>query len=116
VEALREMMDEKDLWPINKGMWDYLDGGGFHKVTTDYARAVEQYGKAGGIEEFAKKAQMVGAVSYRSIWENWNYNRYEFGDRFTSGVLFWYHNSPIRQVAGRMWDWSLEPTAALYFT
>ena len=24
------MMDEKDLWPINKPVWDYLDGGGFH--------------------------------------------------------------------------------------
>lgn len=26
VEILREMMDEKDLWPINKEVWDYLDG------------------------------------------------------------------------------------------
>jgi hypothetical protein len=25
-------------------------------------------------------------------------------------------DSPNRQVCGRMWDWSLEPTAALYFT
>ena len=24
VEILREMMDEKDLWPINKEVWDYL--------------------------------------------------------------------------------------------
>lgn len=23
------MMDEKDLWPINKEVWDYLDGNGF---------------------------------------------------------------------------------------
>lgn len=29
VEILREMMDEKDLWPINKEVWDYLDGNGF---------------------------------------------------------------------------------------
>jgi mannosylglycoprotein endo-beta-mannosidase len=115
VEALREMMDEKDLFPINKDVWNYLDGGGFHKMATDYAAAVDQYGPSKNIEEFAKKAQMVGAVNYRGIWENWNYNRYEYGDRFCSGVLFWYHNSPIRQVAGRMWDWSLEPTAALYF-
>jgi mannosylglycoprotein endo-beta-mannosidase len=116
VDSLREMMDAKDLWPINTEVWDYLDGGGFHKMTGDYRKAVEQYGAAHSIEEFARKAQMVGAVGYRGIWENWNANRYEFGDRWTSGVLFWYHNSPIRQVAGRMWDWSLEPTAALYFT
>lgn len=116
IDGLREMMDEKDLWPINKEVWTYLDGNGFHKVATDLVEAVNQYGESKSIEEFAKKAQMVGAVSYRGVWENWNYNRYEHGDRFTSGVLFWYHNSPARQVAGRMWDWSLEPTAALYFT
>lgn len=116
IDGLREMMDEKDLWPINKVVWTYLDGNGFHKVATDLVEAVDQYGTSKSIEEFAKKAQMVGAASYRGVWENWNYNRYEFGNRFASGVLFWYHNSPARQVAGRMWDWSLEPTAALYFS
>ena len=116
IDGLREMMDAKDLWPINEQVWKYLDGGGFHRVAADLATAVDQYGKPKSIEEFAKKAQMVGAISYRGIWENWNRNRYEFGDRFCSGLLFWYHNSPARQVAGRMWDWSLEPTAALYFT
>jgi hypothetical protein len=29
VECLREMMDEKDLWPINKEVWDYSDGNDF---------------------------------------------------------------------------------------
>ena len=46
--------------------------------------------------------------------EVWNYNKLNYGDRYASGFLFWYHNSPIRQVCSRMWDWSLEPTAALY--
>jgi hypothetical protein len=115
VEALREMMPSRALWPIDKATWDYLDGNGFHLMATDYARGVDQYGPSQSIEEFARKAQAVGAVGYRGIWENWNANRYDFGERFCSGVLFWYHNSPVRQVAGRMWDWSLEPTAALYF-
>ena len=115
VESLREMMPASDLWPINKATWDYLDGNGFHNMTTKYNTAIEQYGKPQTIEDYAEKGQMVGAVAYRSIWENWNYNKYEFGDRFASGVLFWYHNSPEKQVCSRMWDWSLEPTAALYF-
>jgi len=34
VECLREMMDEKDLWPINKNVWDYSDGNGFHLMTS----------------------------------------------------------------------------------
>ncbi len=116
IDALREMMPAKDLWPIDKTTWDYMDGGGFHQMTTEYKRAVEQYGKSSNIEDFAWKSQMFGALAYRSIWEVWNANRFEYGDRFSTGLLFWYHNSPQPQVADRMWDWSLEPTAALYFS
>jgi len=116
VECLREMMDEKDLWPINKEVWDYSDGNGFHLMTTLYADMTNQYGKSENIDEFATKAQFVGALNYKSIFETWNYNKLDYGDRYCSGFLFWYHNSPIRQVCGRMWDWSLEPTAALYAT
>lgn len=114
VEVLREMMDEKDLWPINKEVWDYLDGNGFHLMTSLYTEMTNEYGKSKSIDEFATKAQFLGAMNYRGIWETWNYNKLNYGDRFCSGVLFWYHNSPERQVCGRMWDWSLEPTAALY--
>jgi len=116
VECLREMMPKKDLWPINDSVWQYLDGGGFHNMTTTYRDAVNEFGKSSSIDEYAMKAQYVGAMGYRSIWEVWDYNKFNYGDRFCSGFLFWYLNSPVRQTAGRMWDWSLEPTAALYYT
>ena len=116
VEILREMMDEKDLWPINKEVWDYLDGNGFHLMSTMYTDLVNNYGKSSSIDEFAQKGQLVGAINSKSIWEVWNYNKLDYGDRFCSGLLFWYHNCPVRQVSARMWDWSLEPTASLYHT
>ncbi|HEU5125986.1 MAG TPA: glycoside hydrolase family 2 [Verrucomicrobiae bacterium] len=116
IDALREMMPEKDLWPINNETWNYLDGGGFHGMTGNYKKCVDQYGPSDSIESFAWKAQAFGALAYRSIWEVWTENKFDYGDRFSTGLLFWYHNSPNRQVCGRMWDWSLEPTAALYFT
>ncbi len=115
VECLREMMDEEDLWPINEKVWDYSDGNGFHLMTGLYKDMTDEYGKSTSIDEFAEKAQFVGALNYKSIWEVWNYNKLHYGDRYTSGFLYWYHNSPIRQVCGRMWDWSLEPTAGLYY-
>lgn len=114
VECLREMMDEKDLWPINKEVWDYSDGNGFHLMTSLYTDMVNEYGLSDNIDDFARKGQLVGAFNYKSIWEVWNYNKLNYGDRYTSGFLFWYHNPPVRQVCARMWDWSLEPTAALY--
>ena len=116
VESLKKMMPTKDLWPINDSVWNYLDGNGFHQMTTKYNQAVEQFGKSSSIEEYAKKAQFVGATNYRSIWEVWNYNKFNYGDRFASGYLFWYHNSPLPQTASRLYDWYLEPTAALYYS
>jgi mannosylglycoprotein endo-beta-mannosidase len=116
VESLRKTMPAKDLWPINKAVWAYLDGGGFHQVTTKYLEAVDRFGASSSIEEFARKAQFVGAMNYRAIWEVWNYNKFGYGDRWASGFLFWYHNSPVPQTSARMYDWSLEPTAALYYS
>ena len=116
VETLREIMDEKDLWPINKEVWDYHDGGGFHLMTTMYKELTNNYGLSSDIEEFAMKGQFVGAMNSKSIWEVWNYNKLDYGDRYCSGLLFWYHNCPLPQVCARMWDHSLEPTASLYHT
>jgi hypothetical protein len=84
VECLREMMDEEDLWPINKKVWDYSDGNGFHLMSTLYADMVNEYGESDNIDDFAKKGQLVGAFNYKSIWEVWNYNKLNYGDRYTS--------------------------------
>jgi exo-1,4-beta-D-glucosaminidase len=116
VETLREIMDEKDLWPINKEVWDYHDGDGFHLMSTMYKDMTNHYGPSASIDEFAVKGQFVGAMNSKSIWEVWNYNKYDYGDRYASGLLFWYHNCPLPQVCARMWDYSLEPTASLYHT
>ena len=116
VESLREMMPAKDLWPINKETWDYMDGNGFHLMSTLYTDMTNKYGESNNIEEFARRGQMVGAVNSKSIWEVWNENKLGYGDRWCSGLLFWYHNCPQPQVCARMWDWMLEPTASLYHT
>jgi hypothetical protein len=116
IENLRKMMPADKLWPIDKATWDYLDGNGFHLMSTLYADLVNEYGESSDIESFAFKGQLLGAMNAKSIWETWNYNRLDDGDRFCSGLLFWYHNSPNVQVCARMWDWYLEPTASLYHT
>ena len=116
VEDLYDMMPKEDLWPMNKATWDYMDGNGFHLMSTLYKDMVNQYGESQSIEEFARRGQMVGAINSKSIWEVWNENKLQYGDRWCSGLLFWYHNCPNWQVCARLWDWFLEPTASLYHT
>lgn len=116
LESLREMMPAQDLWPVNKETWDYMDGSGFHLMTTVYTEMTNHYGESKNIDEFARRGQMVGAINSKSIWEVWNENKLGYGDRWCSGLLFWYHNCPHPQVCSRMWDWMLEPTASLFHT
>ncbi|TCC99487.1 glycoside hydrolase family 2 protein [Pedobacter hiemivivus] len=116
LSSLKDMMPQKELWPISTAVWNYMDGGGFHQMTTKYREAVEQFGRSSSIEDFARKAQFVGAMNYRALWEVWNYNKFQYGDRFASGLLFWYHNSPLPQTSSRFYDWFLEPTAGLYYS
>ncbi len=116
VESLREMMPPEDLWPINRETWNYMDGNGFHLMTTLYDQMVRAYGEPADIEGYARQGQLVGAMNSKSIWEVWNRNKLGYGDSWCSGLLFWYHNSPNMQVCARMWDWNLEPTASLFHT
>ena len=113
-ECIKEMMPEKDWWPIGGPVWDYMEGNRFYKMTTLYKQLTDQFGESSNIDEYAERAQFVGAMNYKGISDAWRYNMLDSGDRFTSGYLFWFHNSPIPQTPSRMWHWSLEPTAALY--
>lgn len=120
VESLREFMPEELLWPVGteawKEAWDYHDGNGFHLMSSLYRELTDAYGPSQTLEEFAFKGQLVAAMNGKTIWEAWNEQKLDYGDRYASGLLFWYHNCPVDQVCARFWDHSLEPTAMLYHT
>lgn len=115
-ESFSSFMDKKDQWPINYEVWDYHDGGNFNLMTTLYKDLADKYGKCTSLKDFTVKGQFVGAMSNRSLWEAWNYNKLNYGDRYTSGLLYWYYNSPVPQSSAHMWDYNLEPTSGLYYT
>jgi len=106
----------EEIWPMNKSVWDYLDGSGFGKVTTTCDALIKEYGESSSIKEYAWKGQLLQAMNSKAIWDVWDYNKFGYGDRFCSGTLFWSHASPIPMVKNHMWDWFLMPTAALYHT
>ena len=114
--SLQRFMRPEEIWPMDKNVWDYLDGAGFGKVTTTVKELADNYGESSSIKKYGWKTQLVAAMSSKAIWDVWNYNKLDYGDRFCSGTLFWSHASPIPMVKNHMWDWYLIPTAALYHT
>jgi hypothetical protein len=114
--SLQRFLRPEEIWPMDKAVWDYLDGSGFGKVTTVVKALADEYGESSSIKEYGWKTQLLGAMNSKAIWDVWNYNKLGYGDRFCSGTLFWSHASPIPMVKNHMWDWYLIPTAALYHT
>ena len=114
--SLQRFLRPEEIWPMDKSVWDYLDGSGFGKVTTVVKALADEYGESASIKEYGWKTQLLSAMNSKAIWDVWNYNKLEYGDRFCSGTLFWSHASPIPMVKNHMWDWYLIPTAALYHT
>ena len=106
----------EEIWPMDKSVWDYLDGSGFGKVTTMCDALIKEYGGSASIKEYGWKGQLLQAMNAKAVWDVWNYNKLGFGDRFCSGTLFWSHASPIPMIKNHMWDWYLVPTASLYHT
>ena len=114
--SLQRFLRPEEIWPMDKYVWDYLDGSGFGKVTTTVKALADEYGESNSIKEYGWKTQLLGAMNSKAIWDVWNYNKLGYGDRFCSGTLFWSHASPIPMIKNHMWDWYLIPTASLYHT
>ena len=110
--CLREIMPEKSLWPIDRALWAYRDGENFYKSVTVHDDLVKCYGEATSLEDYCRRAEAVDYHAARAIWEVWNRVR----DGKGTGVLYWYNNVPLPKVVAYGWDYSLEPTPALFAT
>lgn len=107
VEAMRKMMDEKDLQPpVNdrgNAVWSY------HKYI-GYNNTIERFGKIDGIEDFCKKAQIVNYEQYRALQEGFNAGMWNF----YTGMLVWKNQNPWTSLRGQFYDVFLDPTGGLY--
>ncbi len=107
VETMRKIMDEKDLvLPTKRGenrTWSY------HKYIA-YDNYIDQYGKAEGIADFCKKAQLVNYEQYRALQEGFNagiWTKY-------SGMLVWKNQNPWTALRGQFYDVFLEQNGGFY--
>jgi hypothetical protein len=115
IESMRRMMPHNQLWPIGAmwGIHDWWRGAGW--TTGDglcgpTEKAVDAYGKASGIEDFCRKAQMVNMEVFKSIYEAWNDKLWDN----CTGVMIWMSNPCWPSLTWNTYDYYLEPTAAYF--
>ncbi len=102
--------DPEVKFPLNHtyGYHDACEGNGKYSL---YDQAIrEHYGEPSDLKDYAQKAQLVNAESYRAIFEAVNRGM----DR-TAGVLLWKTNPAWPSVIWQLYDWYLRPHAGYYF-
>lgn len=107
VEALKKMMDEKDLvvpagTEVNE-VWKY------HKYL-GYGDAIEKLGEVKDLDDFVTKAQLVNYDQYRSLIEGSTSHMWDW----YTGVLVWKSQNPWPALKGQFYDWYLDQNAGFY--
>jgi len=107
VETMRKIMVEKDLvLPGKRGehpTWTC------HKYI-GYDNYIDQYGKAVGIDDFCKKAQLVNYEQYRALQEGFSAGMWTT----CSGMLVWKNQNPWTALRGQFHDVFLEQNGGFY--
>jgi len=108
---LPDLTPDPDVrFPLNHswGYHDACEGNGKYSL---YDQAIrERYGEPIDLKDYAQKAQLVNAESYRAIFEAVNH-----GMDHTAGVLLWKTNPAWPSVIWQLYDWYLRPHAGYYF-
>jgi exo-1,4-beta-D-glucosaminidase len=111
IESLRKMLPEDRLWPVNT-WWDYHAGGGAFKDLKVFTAALDaRYGPSAGVEEFARKAQVMAYESHRAMFEAYGRNKYT-----STGVIQWMLNNAWPSMIWHLYDYYLDAGAGYFGT
>ncbi len=109
LESIKKMISDKHLWPIDN-IWDYHCGRNEFNDLDRYTKALEErYGKAGSVEEYTKKAQVMNYELMRPMFEAFSAYRYK-----ATGVIQWMLNSAWPEMYWQLYDYYLMPNGAYY--
>jgi exo-1,4-beta-D-glucosaminidase len=109
MESIKKMLSQNHQWPIDE-MWDFHCGRNEFNTLERYTKALEErYGKAAGIEDYVKKAQVLNYELMRPMFEAFSANRYK-----ATGVVQWMLNSAWPEMYWQLYDYYLMPNGAYY--
>jgi exo-1,4-beta-D-glucosaminidase len=111
VESLKRMLGADHLWPIDE-VWNFHAGGGQFKDLKLFTEALEgRYGKATGVEDYARKAQALAYEGERAMFEAFGRNKYT-----ATGVIQWMLNNAWPSTIWHLYDDYLRPGGGYFGT
>ena len=109
LESLRKMIPEDKLWPIND-FWSFHCSRGMFKDLGRYNEAMaKRLGPTRDLDDYLRKAQFLNYEGMRAMFEAFVANKYK-----ATGVIQWMYNSAWPKLWWQLYDYSLQPTGALY--
>jgi exo-1,4-beta-D-glucosaminidase len=111
IESLKAMLPAEHLWPIDR-VWNFHAGGGQFKDVKLFTAALEgRYGKAGGVADYARKAQALAYEGERAMFEGYARNKYT-----STGVIQWMLNNAWPSIIWHLYDYYLRPGGGYFGT
>jgi exo-1,4-beta-D-glucosaminidase len=109
LESLKQMLPAEHLWPIDE-VWNFHAGGDEFKDVKRFTQALEaRYGPAGGVADYARKAQALTYESQRAMFEGYGRNKYK-----ATGVIQWMLNNAWPSLIWHLYDYYLRPGGGYY--
>jgi exo-1,4-beta-D-glucosaminidase len=104
IESLRRMLPKEHLWPIDSA-WSFHAGGGPFKNLNIFTEALQKrLGDATGVEDYARKAQVMAYDGERAMFEAYGRNKYD-----STGVIQWMMNNAWPSMIWHLYDYYLRP-------
>ncbi len=111
IESLKAMLPADHLWPIDE-VWNFHAGGDEFKDIHLFTGALEgRYGKAAGVEDYARKAQALAYEGQRAMFEAYGARRYT-----ATGVIQWMLNNAWPGLIWHLYDYYLRPGGGYFGT
>lgn len=111
-ESFKKFMPDSNWWPRNK-MWDlHFFGPSAANAGPDrYDDAINKsYGKATGIEDYCRKAQLVNIETNKALYEGWLHHMWNDA----SGVMTWMSQSAYPSLVWQTYDYYYDLTGAYW--
>ncbi len=111
IESLRAMLPPEHLWPIDDVWLDHTGGGVFHQLERFTGALEGRYGKAKGVEDYARKSQALAYEGERAMFEAFGRNKYT-----STGVIQWMLNNAWPSMIWHLYDYYLRPGGGYFGT